>query len=114
MTSLAAVVTLKADVPWGYSLGTERQEQQGNFCNSLDATLQIAEVFETQGPRPGYAALDSSPECELKVLTFTPRGIVSTVVLGKGEETEYTVHFVEIINDEEDTYYMVTTRKVTP
>ena len=44
--------------------------------------------------------------------SFTPRSILMTVTISKGEPGEYSVRFVEVKNAGGDTLYLVTTRDV--
>ena len=97
---------------WHYTIDHPREEQQANFCDSRRAIEAIATVFERSGPRSGYAALSSSADCAISVRSFTPRKILRTVTIARGEPGEYKVWFVEVENADGDTLYLVTTRDV--
>ena len=97
---------------WHYTLDQVREEQQANFCDSKKSIEEIAGIFNTSGPRSGYAALSASPDCRVTVHSFTPRRILTTVTISKGKPGEYTLRFVEVENDRGDVLYMVTTRNV--
>ncbi len=97
---------------WHYTIDNPREEQQANFCDSRRGIDEIAAVFERSGPRSGYGALSSSEHCAIGVRSFTPRKILRTVTIAKGEPGEYTVWFVEVEDAGGDTLYLVTTRDV--
>jgi len=99
---------------WHYTIDQPREEQQANFCDSRASIEEIAAIFERFGPRTGYAALSSSPDCAITVRSFTPRSILTTVTVSRGEPGEYTVRFLEVENAGGDTLYLVTTRDVAP
>ena len=106
--SLAAA----AGAGWHYTIDQPREKQQANFCDSKEGIEEIARVFDRLGPRPGYAALSAAPECRIAVHTFTPRRVLATAIISKGEPSEYVVRFVEIENDDGEVMYLVTTRDV--
>jgi hypothetical protein len=97
---------------WHYTIDQARREQQANFCDNKKIIEEIAAVFERFGPRSGYAALSDSPGCAIAVRSFTPRSILLTVTISKGEAGEYRVRFVEVENERGDILYLVTTRDV--
>ena len=107
-SSLAAA----ADSDWYYTIDQPREKQQANFCHSKNSIEEIAGIFDRFGPRPGYAALSASPDCGIAVHSFTPRRVLATVTISKGEPGEYMVRFVEVENDHGDVTYLVTTRNV--
>ena len=111
--ALAAFHSAAAAEIWYYTLGEERANQQGNFCSSRGDVVEIASIFRKYGVRPGFSALSSSPNCEMRVDTFTPLEIVETVdVATKGAEHEYTISFlrVEVLGGGDS--FLVTTREV--
>ena len=108
LSSLAAA----AGGTWYYTIDQAREKQQANFCHSKAGAEEIAGIFSRFGPRPGYAALSASPDCTIAVHSFTPRRVVTTVTVAKGEPGEYTVRFVEVENDRGDVLFLVTTRDV--
>ena len=97
---------------WYYTIDQPREKQQVNFCTSRDSTEEIAGIFDRFGPRIGYAALSASPDCRIAVRSFTPRRVLATVTISKGEPGEYLMRFVEVENDRGDVVYLVTTRDV--
>ena len=74
--------------------------------------MLIADVFRRFGPRPGYAALTQSPQCATRVASFTPKAVVTRVIISKGEPGEYVVSFVRVLTAEGNVEYLVTTREV--
>ena len=46
---------------WYYTLGEQRQNQQGNFCPTQEDVSELAAIFRKYGVRPGFAALSNSP-----------------------------------------------------
>lgn len=101
-----------AEVPWHYTIDKPREKQQANFCETRTSVDELAGIFDHFGPRSGYAALASSPDCAVRVQSFTPRKVVTTVTISEGKHGEYKVRFVEIENDHGDVMYLVTTRDV--
>jgi hypothetical protein len=99
---------------WYYTIDEERPEQQANFCAEREEALLVAEVFRRFGPRPGYAALSQSPKCSTRVDTFTPKEVVTQVVISEGEPGEYTVSFLEVLTSRGEIEYLVTTREIRP
>ncbi len=95
-----------------YTIDQPRETQQANFCDSKKGAEEIAGIFDRFGPRPGYAALSTSPHCTIAVHSFTPRRILTTVTISQGKPGEYMVRFVEVENDDGDVMYLVTTRDV--
>ena len=95
-----------------YTIDQPREMQQANFCDSKKGAEEIAGIFNRFGPRPGYAALSTSPHCTIAVRSFTPRRILTTVTISQGKPGEYMVRFVEVENDDGDVMYLVTTRDV--
>ena len=102
----------RAHEPWHYTLGKERAAQQANFCTSEQVVLALARVFEQQGPRAGYAALDQAHECSMRVQTFTPLTLVRRVPIKTGGGGEYVVKFLKVKTSRGATEYVVTTRDV--
>jgi hypothetical protein len=101
-----------ADGTWHYTIDEAREKQQANFCTSRKSVDEVAGIFDRLGPRPGYAALSASPDCAVKVQTFTPRRVLTSVTISKGKPGEYSLRFVEVENDHGDVMYLVTTRDV--
>lgn len=101
-----------AEQPWHYTLTEEVRGQQANFCLTETATQNIAQIFATAGPRPGYAALSRSDNCFIRVQSFTPLEIITQITIAGDKPNEYQVTFVKIETKEGDTQYLVTTRRV--
>ncbi len=101
-----------AQEPWYYTLGTEKAAQQVNLCNTEQSVLELAIVFEQQGPRAGYAALDAARDCSIRVQTFTPLALVKRVPIKTGDGGQYMVSFVKVKTAQGATEYLVTTRDV--
>ncbi len=97
---------------WHYTIDQPREKQQANFCDSKEGVVEIADIFDRLGPRPGYAALSTAPHCRIAVHSFIPRRILTTVIISEGEPGEYMVRFVEVENDDGGVLYLVTTRDV--
>ena len=110
------VVSLCLDVhaqePWYYTLGEEKAKQQANLCSTEQSVLELALVFEQQGPRPGYVALEQAHECSTRVQTFTPLALVKRVSIKTGDGGQYVVSFVKVKTSNGATKYLVTTRDV--
>ena len=110
---LAAFHSAAAAEIWYYTLGEERVNQQGNFCSSRGDIVEIANIFRKYGVRPGFSALSSSPNCEMRVDTFTPLEIIEEIdIVTRGAEHEYTISFlrVEVIGGGDS--FLITTREV--
>ncbi len=103
---------LHAQEPWYYTLGKEKVKQQVNLCSTEQSVLELALVFEQQGPRAGYAALDRAYECSTRVQTFTPLALVKRVPIKTGDGGQYVVSFVRVKTSGGATEYLVTTRDV--
>lgn len=101
-----------AQEPWYYTLGKEKERQQANLCSTVQSVLELALVFEQQGPRPGYAALDRAHECSTRVQTFTPLALVKRVPIKTGDGGQYVVSFVKVKTSQGAIEYLVTTRDV--
>jgi hypothetical protein len=110
LTSLC--LDVYAQEPWYYTLGKEKAGQQANLCSTEQSVLELALVFEQQGPRPGYAALDRAHECSTRVQTFTPLALVKRVPIKTGDGGHYVVSFVKVKTSQGATEYLVTTRDV--
>ena len=101
-----------AEQPWHYTLKEEVKGQQANFCLTEADIQNIANIFATAGPRPGYAALSLSDNCFIRVQSFTPMEIITQITIANGEPNEYRVTFVKVETNKGDTQYLVTTRYV--
>ena len=101
-----------AQEPWYYRLGKEKVAQQVNFCIAKRTVLGLARVFEQQGPRAGYEALDHAHDCSIGVRTFTPLTVIRRVPIKTGDGGQYVVSFVKIRTSRGATEYLVTTRDV--
>ncbi|MDX1487643.1 MAG: hypothetical protein R3268_05535 [Acidiferrobacterales bacterium] len=101
-----------AQEPWYYTLGKEKAGQQANLCSTEQSVLELVLVFEEQGPRAGYAALDRAQECSTRVQTFTPLALVRRVPIKTGDGGQYVVSFVKVKTSRGATEYLVTTRDV--
>lgn len=107
--SLAAA----ADGDWHYTIDQLRENQQANFCDSREDVEEIAGIFKRFGPRTGYAALSSAPDCAITVHSFTPRKVLTTITISEGKPGAYRLRFVEVEDDDGGILYLVTTRDVT-
>ncbi len=101
-----------AQKAWYYTIGEQRSNQQANFCLKRQTVFAIARIFEQEGPRPGYAALDRKSGCNIRVESFTPQKIITRVMIETGDGGRYTVSFVEVKTSRGVTEYLVTTRDV--
>lgn len=99
---------------WYYTLGEVRENQQGNFCTGPEDVAELASIFRKYGVRPGFAALSNSPNCAMRVSTFTPHEIVEVVEIAKGEPNEYRIRFIRVEVHGAGPSYLVTTRDVRP
>ncbi len=111
-SGLALSLEIASGADWHYTLGEPRENQQANFCAGRQDVDEIAGIFERYGPRTGYAALDGSLNCSIKVKTFTPLEVYDTVTISKGKPGEYVIRFVEVQDDAGERLYLVTTRDV--
>lgn len=109
----AALPAPAASEAWYYTLGVLRANQQGNFCLTRGDVTELAGIFRKYGVRPGFAALSSSPNCEIRVDSFTPREVIERVdVVTKNGIYEYTIRFVRVeIRGGADSF-LITTREV--
>ncbi len=105
-------VATASDGAWHYRLDQAREKQQANFCDSKQSIEEIAAIFARFGPRSGYAALSESAHCKVAVHSFTPRKVLTSVTISKGEPGEYTLQFLEVENNHGEVMYLVTTRDV--
>lgn len=99
---------------WHYTIDQPRSDQQANFCRTEADVQELAGIFVRFGPRTGYAALAETRACWTAIKTFTPRRIVTHVVISEGKPGEYVLRFVEVQNHVGETFYLVTTRDVRP
>ncbi len=97
---------------WYYTLGEQRENQQGNFCLTEEDASELANIFRKYGVRPGFAALSGSPNCGMRVHTFTPHEIVEEIHIKKGSENYYTIRFLRVEMEDGDHRFLVTTRHV--
>lgn len=102
----------RAAGPWYYEIGKTVEGQQANLCRSEADALEVAEIFETRGARPGYTALDYNENCNLTVIPFTPEDVLIEVIIEQGQSNEYSIRFVKVRTDDDETRYLVTTRQV--
>lgn len=113
-TALVVVAALaqesKAAGPWYYTIGQQKNNQQANFCPKKTTVIELARIFETEGPRPGYAALDR--KCSTSIESFTPEKIIRQVTISTAGRNRYTVSFVRVQTIRGNTQYLVTTRDV--
>jgi hypothetical protein len=105
-------IAVASDGAWHYTIDEHRAKQQANFCASRQGVEEIAGIFDRFGPRTGYAALSASPDCSVTVESFTPRRVLTSVIISPGKPGGYRVRFVEVENDRGDVMYLVTTREV--
>lgn len=99
--------------PWGYVLGEARAPQQANFCDTREAALEVASVFERFGARTGFSALANAPHCSLRVHGLTPRKLLQQVRIALEGGDSYVVNFIQVELDDGSTPVLVTTRALT-
>ena len=97
---------------WYYTLGEQRENQQGNFCLTEEDVSELAAIFRKYGVRPGFAALSGSPNCGMRVNTFTPREVMEIIQIKQGDENKYTLRFLRVELEGGDRQFLVTTRDV--
>ena len=100
------------EADWHYILGEQRENQQGNFCLTEEDASELAAIFRKYGVRPGFAALSGSPNCGMRVNTFTPREVIETIQVKQGNENKYTIRFLRVELEDGDRQFLVTTRDV--
>ena len=97
---------------WYYTLGEQRENQQGNFCLTEEDASELANIFRKYGVRPGFAALSGSPNCGMRVNTFTPHEVVEIIQVKQGDENKYTIRFLRVEMEDGDRRFLITTRDV--
>ena len=102
---------LGANNTWQYTIGRMVEKQQVTVCQSQAIVETIADTFQSQGPRAGYALISQAPECHIEVLSFTPNRIAEKFSV-KTESSAYTIHFIEITTADDTTHFLFTTRNV--
>jgi hypothetical protein len=76
--------------------------------------LELARVFEREGARAGFAALERAPGCGRREESLTPRAVVTQVPIPLSGGQAYTVSVVEVATAAGAVEYLVTTRDVRP
>jgi len=109
-----ALTSSAAAEPWYYTIDEARNDQQANFCRTETDVRELASIFVRFGPRTGYSALAEARACWTAIKTFTPRRIITHVVISEGKPGEYILRFVEVQIQGGETVYLVTTRDVRP
>lgn len=99
-----------AQRPWHYTIGEQKINQQANFCLKKKAVYELARIFEKEGARPGYTALDR--KCSTKIESFTLEKIIRQVTIATSAGDQYTISFVKVQTIRGDIQYLVTTRDV--
>lgn len=112
LTGVLLGIESRADEPWHYTIGQSRANQQANFCLEKQTAFELARIFERRGPRAGYAALEQTSTCAIKVASFTPQKIITQVTIETGTGGHYTVTFVQVLMSDGAVQYLVTTRGV--
>jgi hypothetical protein len=110
--SVVIATEAMAQGPWHYKLGQLKSNQQVNLCTKKKDVTRIAQVFENEGPRPGYAALSQANSCSMRIASFTPVKIVRQVVIEQDHLAKYAVSFVKVRTMQGDVQYLVTARQV--
>lgn len=112
---LLAAVTAQAEGErdsWYYALGTQRSTQQADFCLQEKLALDVARIFEQQGAKAGYEALEQAADCTIRVQSFTPLRVIKRVPIATRDGGQYTVKIVEIRTAGGAREYLITTREV--
>ena len=99
---------------WRYRVGEQLQQQQANFCASLDDVAELAALFRRFGARTGFSALSAAPGCFVAEGTFTPLSVENEVIIKLESGDQYAVRFVKVRMENSDIRYLVTTRGVDP
>lgn len=114
LLSLALAPAGGAYAQWQYRAGEQREQQQANFCDSVEDVSEIAELFERFGARTGFSALSASSSCSTGSRTFTPVRLEREVVLRLDSGGTYSVRFIQVQLTDGKTSYVVTTRRFDP
>ncbi len=110
MFALSIPAAAGSDDAWGYTIGQIRIEQQANFCNTEKAIDELAAIFQRFGPQTGFSALASSPDCALKVHSFTPIALKNAIQIKLESGDYYTINTIRVELQNGRTLYLLTTR----
>lgn len=111
MLGLLPSLCWAANNTWQYTIGQMVEKQQVTVCQSRGIVETIADTFQSQGPRAGYALLSQAPECRIEVLSFTPNRIAEKFSV-QTKSSAYTIHFIEITAADDTIHFLFTTRAV--
>lgn len=103
-----------AEDAWGYRLGEAVATRQANFCDTAEAAMEIAAIFERFGPRTGFSALANSPQCSTRIHAVTPRSLLRQVPVPLESGGQYTISFIQVQADNGSEPVLVTTRRLIP
>ena len=102
-----------AEPTWFYQAGILVEEQQINFCESLDDVQQVMLAFSQEKPQKGYEVLSEKQSCQVAVKSFTPQKIIQQLAI-EANEQYYTVSFLSINTTDDKQLFLFTTRPVKP
>ena len=97
---------------WGYVIGQLRSEQQANFCDTEAAVDELAAIFTRFGAQTGFSALAASPDCSLRVHTFTPVALNKAIKIKLESGDFYTINTLSVTLEDGRTSYLITTREL--
>lgn len=97
---------------WGYVIGQLRSEQQANFCDTEAAVDELSDIFSRYGAQTGFSALASSPDCSLRVHSFTPVALKKAIKIKLESGEFYTINTLSVILEDGRTSYLITTREL--
>ena len=97
---------------WSYVIGQSRSEQQANFCDTETAVDELANIFHRFGAQTGFSALASSPDCSLRVHSFTPVALKKAIKIKLESGDFYTINTLSVTLEDGRTSYLITTREL--
>jgi hypothetical protein len=112
LCTITVVPHANADQPWAYRVGESGPQRQANFCDSAEAAMEIADIFERFGPRTGFSALASAPECSTRIHAVTPKALLRQVRIELNDGGEYIVNFIQVRTGSGTQPVLVTTRQL--
>lgn len=112
LCTLASCSAGADDEVWAYRVGEAVPAQQANFCDSTEAALEIAEIFQRFGPRTGFSALSNASQCSKRILAVTPHSLLRQVQVPLASGDGYEINFIQVHADDGSEAVLVTTRRL--
>ena len=111
----ALLLTVSTRLPaqtWSYVIGQLRSEQQANFCDTEAAVDELAGIFARFGAQTGFSALAASPDCSLRIHSFTPVALKKAIKMKLESGEYYTINTLSVTLEDGRTSYLITTREL--